>query len=461
MVPGRALRAYQAPVARAVGRSVAAGGGEQFAVVFSRQAGKDETLAQVLAWLLVRYQRSGGTAVVAAPTLRPQAMISRDRLVGLLRATPATARRFRVRDGTVVELGAAAVRFLSAGPDANARGATASLLLVANEAQDIDPARWDAVFDPMAASTNASTVYMGTVWDQHGLLARQMRHLAATAPERVYRVPWGVVAAELPAYGERVRARIAQFGPEHPFIRTEYDLIELDAEAGLLPPARLAQLRGDHPRRHRGEPGKTYALLVDVAGEEEDAAGPGGWESGAKRDATALTVVEVERGAGLPVYRVVDRRAWTGARFGPLAAQVEDLARNVWRARAVVVDATGIGAGLASMLADRLGRGPGALHVEPFVFTGASKSKLGWDWLGLIDGGRLKEYADDGDELTRAYWAELASLRYEVLPGPGRLLRWGAPAPGHDDLAVSCALVAALDAVDWRPRTARGTAGPG
>jgi hypothetical protein len=37
---------------------------------------------------------------------------------------------------------------------------------MANEAQDIDPVIWDARFDPMAASTNATTLFMGTVWDR-------------------------------------------------------------------------------------------------------------------------------------------------------------------------------------------------------------------------------------------------------------------------------------------------------
>jgi hypothetical protein len=81
---------------------------------------------------------------------------------------------------------------------------------------DVDPAIWDARFDPMAASTNATTVFMGTVWDRNGLLHRQMAHLAdleaRDGVRRVFRVPWPEVAAEIPAYGDRVRARIAQFG---------------------------------------------------------------------------------------------------------------------------------------------------------------------------------------------------------------------------------------------------------
>jgi hypothetical protein len=62
--------------ARAIAESVNERLGLQFAVVFSRQAGKDETLAQLIAWLLTRYQIAGGTIVVAAPTRTLQANIT-------------------------------------------------------------------------------------------------------------------------------------------------------------------------------------------------------------------------------------------------------------------------------------------------------------------------------------------------------------------------------------------------
>src|SRR3954464_9150392 len=96
--------------------------------------------------------------------------------------------------------------------------------------------------------------------------------------------------------------------------------------------------------------------------------------------------------------------------------------------------------------------------VAPFVYTGKSKSDLGWAFVGLIDGGRIKEYADDGADITRIYRHQLAACTYEVLPGPGKLLRWSVPASrGHDNLLISAALAARLDEIDWRDRTARGT----
>ena len=485
LLPGYRLRGYQLGPARAIAESVTERLGRQFVVVFSRQAGKDETLAQLIAWLLTRYQLLGGTIVVAAPTRTPQANITRDRVLDRLQRSALTVGKVRAREGYIVEVGQASARFLSADEGANPRGQTASLLLVANEAQDIDPAIWDARFDPMAASTNATTVFMGTVWDRNGLLHRQMEHLArlevvqarsraveeggrsarrhdATTPRLVFRVPWPEVAAELPAYGERVRARIAQHGESHPFIRTEYLLEVLDGEGGLFPPQRIAQLQGEHPRLHRAEPGKRYAGLLDVAGEEEEGSGPEAFDNASRRDSTALTIVEVATaGRELPLYRVVDRMAWTGTRHVALHDQLVDLARTVWKLSALVVDATGVGAGLASFLADQLANGPRRVIVEPFVFTGKSKSDLGWAFVGLIDGGRIKEYADDGTDITRIYCHQLAACTYEVLPGPGKLLRWSVPASrGHDDLLISTALTARLDALDWRDRTARGSADP-
>ncbi len=482
-LPERALRRYQRAPVRAIAGSILAGRGEQHVLVFSRQAGKDELLAQLLAWVLIRNQLRGGSAVMACPSFRPQAALARDRLLERLR-TEVPARligEVTTREGYIVQVGRATARFLSAAPEANVRGQTADLLLIANEAQDIGPERWDAVFDPMAASTNATTIFAGTTWTRQGLLARQMRHLGeiertagreGTGGQRVWRVPWPVVAAELPAYGDRVRARIAQFGADHPAIRAEYGLEELEGEGQLLPPERREQLHGDHPRLRRADPDGLYALLIDVGGEATEAASdlPGATTGRRDRDSTALTVVEIERGDGWPLYRVVDRRVWTGVGQAALHAQIADLARNVWRASAVVVDATGIGAGLASFLGAtfRAGRGgglggrsgagpPGQPVVVPFVFTQPSKSDLGWSLLALIDGGRLKEYADDGAADTRRFWAEAANVEYEVLPGPGQRLRWQVPASrGHDDLVLSLALVSVLDRIDWRPRWAVG-----
>ena len=171
-----------------------------------------------------------------------------------------------------------------------------------------------------------------------------------------------------------------------------------------------------------------------------------------------MTVVEVDLATlddGLlraPAYRVVHRQAWLGtphsALYGELYAQAEH-----WRASYVVVDATGIGAGLASFLARSLGRS----RLIPFVFNQASKSSLGWDFLGVVDSGRFKDYASD-ESFRDLFLTQCTLCRYEVLPGPGKTLRWGVPdgqrhpqsgQPVHDDLLLSAALCAVLDGQEW------------
>ena len=222
-----------------------------------------------------------------------------------------------------------------------------------------------------------------------------------------------------------------------------------------------------------------------MAGEDEQPVAQGAFDPGARRDSTGITVVEIgqgdaadgsvvdgwtgsalERRSRLPVYRVVDRMALTGARTVAVHGQVVDLALEVWKASAVVVDATGVGAGLASFLQASLANGPRGIRVIPFVFSAQSKSALGWDFTNLIDTGRFKEYRDDSlagtpeARVTAEYWRQLREVTFSTALGPGKLMQWSVPAGrGHDDLVMSAALVVALEGVDLRSRIARGTLG--
>lgn len=462
----RRLRSYQLEAAQTIIEAIRKGEGGQFVVLFSRQAGKDEMLAQLEAFLLNLYQKQGGEIVVAAPTQR-QAFLSRDRLISRLQ-NRLNGFHFSTAEGYQVKLGKASVRFLSAAPTASPRGETASLLLIANEAQDILPERWDAVFDPMAASTNAVTIFCGTSWTSKTLLARQLRYLQtmeqACGLPRIFRADWQRVGAINPAYAERVQARIEQFGHDHPFIRSEYCLQELEGEGGLFPAWRRQLMQGNHLRQSQAEAGTRYCLLIDVAGGEETGSQNladlpdellNGGDRYKHRDSTAVTVVEVGQSnqtANLPTYKVVQRYVWTGVGQTQLYGRILTLAKDVWQARYVVVDSTGIGAGLAAFLGKALGR-----KLVPYNFNSVSKSELGWGWLAIIDGGRYLEYRPDNAADTNWFWQQVEACSYEVRSGPGRLLRWSVAEPRlHDDLLVSASLVAALDGQDWGKREAVG-----
>jgi hypothetical protein len=115
----------------------------------------------------------------------------------------------------------------------------------------------------------------------------------------------------------------------------------------------------------------------------------------------------------------------------------------------VVVDATGVGAGVASFLARSLG--PGV--ALPFTFTAPAKSQLGFDLLSAVNSGRLKMYAADGSPECGEFWQEVRQARCSYRPGRS-LNFFVEPSRGHDDFLMSLALTVAAAA--YRPRRARG-----
>ncbi len=147
--------------------------------------------------------------------------------------------------------------------------------------------------------------------------------------------------------------------------------------------------------------------------------------------------------------RVVEHYRWTGEPHHALTSVLADLLKRTWRCRRVVVDATGLGAGVASGLVKAMGAA-----VEPFVFTAAGKSQLGFDLLGAVNSGRLTAYAGDGSPEFAEFWREmeLAQARYRV----NRTIDFFVePARGHDDYLMSLALMVRAAAAG-QPRTARG-----
>ncbi len=158
-------------------------------------------------------------------------------------------------------------------------------------------------------------------------------------------------------------------------------------------------------------------------------------------DAVALTVGGVDfvtiAGVEFPRVRVLDRYSWTGVPHPALYATLSDLLERVWCVDHVTVDATGVGAGVASFLEDALG----AHRVERVTFDGAwaLHSDLAYAWLAAINSGRFLEYAEDGDELTAAAWREYRLARVAARPGQ-RIKLHVEDREGHDDLLVSAML---------------------
>jgi len=521
LVVGRPLYAYQLAPARAIVDSVLNERGLEFAVMFPRQSGKNETQAQVTAYLLNVFQHTPGAQIVQAqPTFKPQAQNAVRRLEQALR-NDWNKGLWKRGPEYLVRLGEALCTFYSADPQANVVGATASLLLMCDEAQAVLRSVWERSFVPMTVSTNATIVLWGTAWTSHTLLAGALRHLhgleARDGKQRVFVATHDDVARENPRFARAVRKHVARLGRQHPHVKTQYFNEELEAEGGLFPPDRRARMQGTHPplagprplpasEQAGAPPGQpyfhTYALLLDVGGEDQigqqltlfgkdgdlDDLPPAGSRFDGRRDATALTVVEVDLSTladpalSAPTYRAVHRRQWVGAAQRQLHGQLCALFEH-WRAAYLIVDSTGLGEGLASSLTAALPTGV----VQALKFTAERKSKLGWGFVAVCDAGRWREWTlGAGDwgleagidssvpaasgqpadaDLQQLFWRQLAHTQYEIRPGPAHSLAWGVPDSTrdpvtggtlHDDLVISAALCADLDRLDWRVPTGPG-----
>lgn len=445
------LRPYQATVARAIVEAVTGGAGGSISVMISRQGGKNELSAQVELALLVAYSRDGGTLIKAAPTLEPQARVSHARLVE--RATGAGFATALHTRGLTARLGRAEARFLSAEPNASVVGQTASILLEVDEAQDVEPDKFNKDFRPMAASTNAPVVFYGTPWGANSLLEQaKVTNLAAERRDgrrRHFQFDWTEVARHVPAYAAYVEGERQRLGERHPLFRTQY-LLEVVGDADrMLDATALAQLEGEHHRIAAPRVGETYVAGLDVAGVDRFDT-----ETITRdRDWSVLTIARiVPRSGQSPLVHVVEHVAWQGVATETMVDRVTDLARRVWRVRRLAVDASGLGRPIAELLQARMPKNT----VDPIVFTRSSKSALGFGLLAATHSGRLQLYTPDGSneyaetrrqlELARATYPDALTMQFEV-----------DPTEGHDDYLISLALaVHAAGVTHPGERRARG-----
>lgn len=180
---------------------------------------------------------------------------------------------------------------------------------------------------------------------------------------------------------------------------------------------------------------RQYVAGLDLAGQ---AVNPGlaGWDPATRRDPTVLTPGRTRPGAYGLTLEIVHHEVFAGLRPDILVPRLAELIRH-WRPEAVAAE---------------LGR-----RVRPLVFTAARKSGLAAELIAAVKAGRLKVYADASAERAE-FLREFALGRRTARPG-GYLEVAVDPAEGHDDFVISAGLAVEV-AGEFRPRRARGFAGP-
>ncbi len=440
--------------------------GLTFSVEIARQGGKNELSAQLEMGLLVMSMGEPKNLVKCSPTFIPQTVISMRRLKDRLN-DEGFAGSWMSELGYIIRLGAARAIFLSADESSNVVGNTAHLLLEIDEAQDVGKEKYSKEFKPMGATTNVTTVLYGTTWDDTTLLEEvkqtNLELQGRDGVKRHFRYDWEEVAKYNPDYQKYVESERERLGENHPLFLTQYRLLPIHGGGGFLSATQREQLQGEHARMHRGEAGKPfdsaqgklYVAGIDLAGEAEEVEGEYIIRPNLKRDATVVTIGELDF-TGCddinkePKIKVVEHYRWVGRKHTELYSQLVDILKNVWRCKRIVVDATGVGEPVASFLRKALGS-----RVTPFKFTQPSKSELGFNLLAAINSGRLKVYKGDGSEEYREFRHEMEKARSQYRASQ-TMNFYVEPSQGHDDFLMSLALVSEAGRL-YEPREARGS----
>jgi len=480
------LHRYQVEAANAVIDSCLHRKGLEFLWVFPRQSGKDETIAQLVVFLLTLFHRVEAGIVHVYPTANQIATgLTRlgNRLSNLWTAGRWWAKSKPTRRG----IGRAQCTFFSGHPLAKAEGATANLLLIINEVQDQDETVIERRFTPMRASANATALYVGTVRTTADPLwkikQRLEREQAADGIRRVFVVGPTAVGEANPDYRAFVAQQVKSKGRQHPIVKTELFNEPVDVAVGLFSERRRALMLGTHRRLRSPVPGEIYIALVDVGGQDEAATTAFAELNNPGRDYTVCTIVRVKRPpsnsppkggrAGIgPMYEVVDVFVDQGSRhFQDVSGQPSLFQRLLaylrhWGVAVVISDMTGVGQGLTDALIEGYPR-----RVFGFDFAKSfNKARLGNDFLAVIETGRFKYFSDrflppsippaGGEEGSDGWWFFTQAERcgYELAEGVPieRGLRWGVNpsarasvngknVPVHDDRLLSAALVAEAD----------------
>jgi len=387
--------------------------GEVITVRFARQGGKNEIEAQIESRFLSIFRGVPGSRWIRmAPTKDPQLINSKARLDKFLAADPLIAGRWKKREGGRVQVGHAEVQFLSAHRTARVVGATASVCLSLDEAHKIDAGKYEEDLAPFTASRNAPVVMWGVAADKQDLLYEYVERNRGT--DRHLDYPAEVWCELSPAYAAHYEGRVKKLGADHPWVLTQYRLIDVESLGGYLNDLqRRALFGGEHPRIHGPRDGMMYVMVVDVGGESEaDVSDEQAREQEPGRDSLVAWIGEWDPSAGMEPYpevRVVDGHWWTGREHMAVAPELLELCRH-WGISGGVIDARGVGEAVAGAVARAFP------CVQAYKASSESVSEDCYDLLARINTGRVRFWRGDpaADEILREMQQQARHTRYEI-----------------------------------------------
>lgn len=456
-VSGHPLYPYQRPFARRLIESLIINDGATITALFSRQSGKSETVANVVATCMIMLpilakipkfadlleKFKEGLWVGAFAPVEDQADTLFGRIVSRLTgdgaldlmADPEIEESL---DGKGKEIrlkkSGSLVRKQTCHPRATIEGRTYHLILI-DECQGADEKMVNKSISPMGSSTNATTVYTGTPTYEKGVFYKQIQFNKRSQTRRGarqdhYEADWRECARWNKNYEKYVKSQLLKIGEDSDEFKLSYRLIWLLDRGMFITSERLEDL-GDKTMQIQHSYHRSPIVV--------------GIDPARKQDSTIATAVWVNWDNpdeyGYYDHRILNWLDLSGLQWEEQYFRLTEFLAN-YSVMAVGVDEGGLG----DVVIDRLRVLMPSTDIVA-LGSGRPEQSKRWKHLGeLVDRGRIGWPAHAKTRRLKTYRrfrTQMEDLQ-KKFDGPYVLASAPREAMAHDDYADSLALACAL-----------------
>lgn len=454
---GHPLYGYQKPFARRLLESLIINDGATVTALFSRQSGKSETVANVVAAAMVMLPilakvfpelldkyAEGVWVGVFAPT-DEQTDIIFGRIVARLTSEHATAfladpdiddevGKGRGGGHILLKRNGSFIRRQTAHPRASIEGRTYHLMII-DECQDADERVVNKSIAPMGASTNATMVMIGTPSFHKGVFYKTIKINQRTATKRGHRTnhfqaDWKEVAKWNKNYERFVKKEMLRVGEDSDEFRLSYRLHWLLDKGMFTTSERLDEL-GDTSMQTVAAWHKTPVVV--------------GIDPARKQDSTIVTVVWVNWDFtdefGYYEHRVLNWLDLTGLGWEEQFHRIHEFLAN-YNIFAIGVDSGGLGDVVISRLEVMMPR----VKIEALSSQRPEQSKRWKHLKELVDRGLVGWPAHSKTRRLKTYKrfrTQMEDLE-TAFEGPYVMAQAPKANDAHDDYADSLAMACSL-----------------
>lgn len=461
---GHPLYEYQRPFARRVFESLIINDGATLTALFSRQSGKSETVANVMATAMILLPRLAklfpdhlskfkeGVWVGAFAPVEDQAQNLYGRIVQRLTSDTATEimNDPEINDKVIgkgremkLKNCGSLVRRTTCHPRATIEGRSYHIILV-DECQGADDVVINKSVTPMGAAYNATMVFTGTPTYTKNVFYRTIqmnKRLANTGTKRQHHfdADWKAAAKANPNYAKFVKRELLRLGEDSDEFKLSYRLIWM-LDKGMFTTADVLDELGDKSMEIQHAWARSPVVV--------------GIDPARKQDSTIVTVVWVgwdnPDQFGFYEHRVLNWLDLTGLDWETQYFRIADFLRN-YNVMAIGVDTGGVGDAVASRLKVLL---PTVGINAEVVELGSQQSDQSKRWkhlMNLLDRKKIGWPAHAKTRRLKTYRRfrqQMEDLEKEF-KGPYVMAQAPDEAHAHDDYADSLAMACVLTQGDF------------